>query len=229
MNNSRRTLLETSCSVVLFLAALLVPLAKADLKVSTMSSVEWLVDESRFIVIAEFESENNFDNPEIVRTIKGDADQLRLPIKSDETTNKSCGAYGCGKVRLLYMKDDSTVLDCVRLARPKSVDPNLNLSVYGVTQFGELLLSESALYRAIDVRARTMKNPTLDMVSKHVPLAPVNFPLNASNELFALRVQATPVYDNSGSIHGDAWKATWNVQSVRDAAARAIQFIKENP
>ena len=97
---------------------------------------------------------------------------------------KSCVPPSNGPVRLLFIRGFSQLLQAVSLGREMSFraidwkkytllyvpEPSFGIlpTLYGVTQFGDLLLTESSLYNAIDTRMKTVQVPVKLLTNPHV-------------------------------------------------------------
>lgn len=272
---------------LLLLSSLLAPHARADLNICKMYSVEWLVDTSDAIAIVRFDSDEGFVNPQVVKTLKGDSKALRWPMSPVEDKATYLKSQAGGKLRLLFVRGQSALVQSIQLARHRDdSSPSVFGTIYGVTQYGELLLSESSLYKGIEQRLRAaktnsvarMRKDTSSLSADKFPIVlgatPWTFPLENAGEMYLIRVpsdedrrdhflellkdgdsvekifaieelsrmrdlkahaavraatqceRATTIYHNS--VVGQEVDE-WNVQSVRDAAFRAVQFIDENP
>jgi hypothetical protein len=152
--------------------------AMADLDTRIMYSVEWLVDESDTIVIVRDSQNPEQNNPNVIKCIKGKVDSIVWPLTPLLTRwpdYKNCVPPSAGPVRLLFIRKSSLLLQSVSLGRNKTIpaigwnefftqhDPipiaGIHSTLYGVTQYGDLLLTESALYAAIENRMKMPRTP----------------------------------------------------------------------
>jgi len=142
----------------------------ADYNVSKIRTVEWLVDNSDVIVVVLGGNEECKGEPAtIVQTLKGDASNIVYPLQ------KSSGGQGFsrwepnsrGPARLVFIRGKFELLQAIKLARPI---PNLNVErnainvgrrTFGVSQYGDLLLTETALFDAIVLRLKRRRGQTL--------------------------------------------------------------------
>lgn len=152
-----------------------------DLSRSTLLSIDWLVDESSVIVVARFpdaENKNEFAGrrieakPELIRTIKGSFEDLQWPLEMpfEIQLGQHAGPPVGGRVRLLFIRGTSELLQSVKLGRDYNFPPTLWDKWHGITQFGEMLLTESALYHAIDERLQAQR-PSAPNTLIHVDIS----------------------------------------------------------
>lgn len=172
--------------------------SNADLNMYKIYSVEYLVDISDAILIARFDNEDGYVNPKIVKIIKGNSKDLAWPLFPEEGDATFMSWIGKGKERLLFVRGHSQLVQAIGLARQKSINQtDLYRTVFGVTQYGELLLTESSLYKCIDERLRATKTPIIPSrrnYSMRSGLAVVygetseDFPLTNDSEIHCLVV-----------------------------------------
>lgn len=233
-------LLSIASTVVLLVASQ--HPAQADLNCYCLFSVEWLVDESSVIVVARFPNEQNEfyktdgtvpSKPEYIRALKGNISDLTWPLALAKDSNPHSNSYrylspdNTGHIRLLFIRGRSELLEMVRLGRPRTSE--LSLNYYGVTQYGELLQSESSLYRAIDQRVQIDRKPIADSFDEID--VPHDFLLQSHSEYYSLRV---PV-DEGRRDHflqllsgGDAAEKVYSIrQLARMNDLRAHAAIRE--
>lgn len=165
-------------SVVLVVTTLVSSRAKADLDTRIMYSIEWLVDESDTIVIVRDPQNPGEGNPKVIKCIKGNEASIVWPltlIKTRWPDYKNCVPPSDGPVRLLFIRGSSLLLQEVSLGRKRAIpairwseffskhDPipiaGISQTLYGVTQFGDLLLTESSLFEAIEARLKSVRVP----------------------------------------------------------------------
>lgn len=200
--------------------------AMADLDTRIMYSVEWLVDESDSIVIVRDSQNPGQDHPTVIKCIKGKEDSIVWPLTPLLTRwpdYKNCIPPSTGPVRLLYIRKSSLLLQSVSLGRKKTIPPigwnefltqhdpipiaGIHSTLYGVTQYGELLLTESSLYAAIENRMKMTRTPIKVRthsyaINEHNSLeadlqksdksayssTPYQFPLNHTAEIYSIIV-----------------------------------------
>ncbi|QDU89084.1 hypothetical protein Pla175_34230 [Pirellulimonas nuda] len=135
---------------------------RADLNAWTIRTVEWLVDSSDTIAIYTT-TDDEIALSQVVRVLKGDAGGIELPLKeSPSTSGQLWQPRSGGPARLVYVRGKSELLQEVRLARPRwGPDAvRLDYAVYGVSEFGELYLTEERLLAAISDRvAKSQARP----------------------------------------------------------------------
>lgn len=200
--------------------------AMADLDTRMMYSVEWLVDESDTIVIVRDAQNPEQDHPKVIKCLKGKVDSIVWPLSPLLTRwpdYKNCVPPAAGPVRLLFIRKSSLLLQSVSLGRKKTVpaigwnefftqhDPipiaGIHSTLYGVTQYGELLLTESSLYGAIEDRIKLSRNPIQVRTHSYAineqnsleadlkesdkfaySTTPNQFPLNHTDEIYSIIV-----------------------------------------
>lgn len=165
--------------MVWFFAATASDNAMADLDSRIMYSIEWLVDESDTIVVVR-DAPNQADAlPEVIKCIKGNAASIKWPLTPMTTRwpdYKNCVPPSTGSVRLLFIRESSLLLQAVSLGRPGDIPAigwteffthhegvplaGIHSTLYGVSQFGDLLLTESSLHAAIDARLKLNRIPS---------------------------------------------------------------------
>lgn len=180
--------------------------ARADLNQLYIYTVEWLVDNSDAIVIirAPHPMPDNggvLADSLVVKQLKGGA----------YTQNQRIGRLGSyhhrpgyswfhpkseGVTRLLFIKDDK-LLQAVSLDRHNKLGayPSWQEAIFGVSQFGELLLNSSDFLRAIRSRIEEGPGTTLGRKGTHVAyegvVAPPSFPLETNGETYVMVVPIT--------------------------------------
>lgn len=222
-----RTLATNHLSLSVCLTAVLFPArAMADLGTRMMYSVEWLVDESDTIVIVRDAQNPEQDHPTVIKCLKGKVDSIVWPLAPLVTRwpdYKNCVPPAAGPVRLLFIRKSSLLLQSVSLGRKKTVpaigwnefftqhDPipiaGIHSTLYGVTQYGDLLLTESSLYAAIEDRIKLSRTPIQvrthsyaineqnsletdlkDSDKSTYSSSPNHFPLNHTDEIYSIIV-----------------------------------------
>ncbi|MFO0941765.1 MAG: hypothetical protein U0930_13495 [Pirellulales bacterium] len=273
--------------LTLLLLALLGQSTYADLNVYKMYSIEFLVDTCDAVCVARLDREDSQDHPQIVRMIKGDSSNIRLPLTPVGPDPTFLGGACQSKLRLFFVRKKSELVHSIDLARRKDINssPSIYSTLYGVTQYGELLLTESSLFKCIEDRlgaekTKPIPNRRTYQMKFAVPGETVNlgetaenFPLANDSEMYTLvvpsdtarrdyflellkkgdavekifaigelsslrdaeseaAVRAAVQIQNVRTIYRyEAGKEVceWNVQTVRDVAKRAVQFLDANP
>lgn len=229
-----------------------------------MMSVEWLVDQSDVIAIVR--EHQNPNEHTVLKTIKGQSESvdwssIRPEVRSgflDPPSEISWFRNHDQKVRLLFVhvvRGRGELLQSVSVERggslgtvSKSTHPDykpyprlgVETKLYGVTQFGELLLTEAQLLRAIGNRmnASCEPLPLRPGCGKHLGgegelsarYASEQFPLNNDDEVYYLVVP----YDTSRRDHflaelqnGDAAEKLYAIRELAvfrdESAAKAIE------
>lgn len=193
-----------------------------------MLSIEWLVDESDVIAIV-LDKETPAEQ-KVLKTIKGRSESvdwhnlemasgdgfLAPPSRIPRNLNHK------ERVRLMFIRGRGELLQSVSLERSENIAsvnqtshpdykpyPRLGVEtkLYGVTQYGELLLTESKLFRAIEDRMKIANRPIplRPNCGKHLGgngalparYAPESFALNNDDETYYLVVP----YDASRRDH----------------------------
>lgn len=191
-------------------------------------SIEWLVDESDVIAIVL--EKQTLTEQKVLKTIKGRSESIdwhNLEMASGDgfLTPPSQIPRNLNhkeRVRLMFIRGRGELLQAVSLERSESIAsvnqtthpdykpyPRLGFEtkLFGVTQFGELLLTESKLFRAIEDRVKIAHRPIplRPSCGKHLGgdgalparYAPESFPLNNDDETYYLVVP----YDASRRDH----------------------------
>jgi hypothetical protein len=128
---------------------------KADLNQHCIRTTEWLVDNSTVIAVVREPHHGAGGKSTVLRTLKGDATQIVWPLK--ESPFDGYDYYGPpshGPVRLVFVRETSELLAGVKLGRGQVHEPRIHDVLYGVTQYGQLLLTESDLFAAIAAQLR---------------------------------------------------------------------------
>jgi hypothetical protein len=177
----------------------------ADLNQRYIYTTEWLVYNSDHIVVAEFEGDSVVENGRIKQVLKGDGKTIRWPLIQPEFHGYGTLAPPAGgRFRLLFVKDESTLLQSVQLDRQQQVDtPTFWDVLYGVDGDGRLILSQTELFRSIRDRMSEPFAPLLKLrnrpqgkhfafVSGHTKRsgisAPRQFPLEFNRDTYVLLV-----------------------------------------
>lgn len=193
-----------------------------------MMSIEWLVDESDVIAIV-LEKQTPAEQ-KVLKTIKGrsesvDWHNLQMANRDGFLTPPSQIPRNLNhkeRVRLMFIRGRGELLQSVSLERSENIAsvnqtshpdykpyPRLGFQtkLYGVTQFGELLLTESKLFRTIEDRMKFAHQPIplRPNCGKHLGgdgalparYAPESFALNNDDETYYLVVP----YDASRRDH----------------------------
>lgn len=232
-----------------------------------MMSIDWLVDESDVIAIV-LEKQNPIEQ-KVLKTIKGRSEAVDW--KNIQITNRAGFLEPPSKiprnlnhkeqVRLLFVRGQGVLLQAVSLERSESITsvnhsthpdykpyPRLGIEtkLYGVTQFGELLLTESQLFRAINDRMKIAHQPIplRPSCGKHLggegalPArnAPESFPLNNDDETYFLVVPFDHIRrDHFQSLlaNGDAEEKLYAIRELAilddEAATHTIEQAANCP
>lgn len=178
--------------------------AAADFSQIWMFSVEWLVDNSDVIAVVNYPQgrspQSDDADPEILQSIKGDGETLRWPL----TPLKEKGHYSQkivqlgprdNSVRVVFGRGPSTLLQEITLVREMEFFHGpvpLQEMVYGVSQTGELFMTQADLMRAIKNRMEVGPEQPVEVFkergSEKEVWAPSWFPLNSTKEVFMLTV-----------------------------------------
>ncbi len=144
-------------------AAVLAPgAACADLYVTPIRSVQWLVDHSATICVAQYEPDmptaGSADGPapRVTKVLKGTGDAVRFPLRTHRVGEYWRPPHRGFASRLLFVSAEGELLAAVGLNRPTphanrppADAPALREVVYGVSEYGDLYLTEPDLFRAI--------------------------------------------------------------------------------
>lgn len=213
-----------------------------------MLSIEWLVDESDVIAVVRVkQSPKEYT---VLRTIKGKPESIDWSVVRFEKRvgffePPSLGSFredDGERARLLFVRGKGELLQSVSLERSDFIEsvnktthpdykpyPRLGVEtkLYGVNQFGELLLSESKLFRAIEDRMKTVCEPVLLRagVGKYLGgegelsarYADDSFPLNNDDEIYYLVVPydtGRRDYFLSQLLNGDAAEKLYAIREL---------------
>jgi hypothetical protein len=196
--NARTKPFAAAVVAALTTVAILAPadVARADLELCCIRTVEWLVDNSTFIAVVRDPADGE-KRPTALQTLKGDADRVSWPLKRPEHIgNFVYEPPGKGPFRLIYVRE-GVLLQAVQLGRVQSDIPDVRDVLYGVTQYGRLLLTESQLRDAIDARLRSGPGQAVERrgndwhARQGRVAAPLEFPLECGPETFQLIVPFT--------------------------------------
>ena len=169
----------------------------------TILTTEWLVDHSSVICIAEFDDAKSRETDSfrhVVRTFKGNAKTLKWPLKREEDFVKYnyFGPSDRGKLRLLFVGENSQILQAVELGREQSrYDLYLSDVFYGTDQYGQLHLTESSLIHSIrnhlnaPPSKRLPQRRTATFFDRSGVSAPPYFPFETNHETYVLIVNFT--------------------------------------
>lgn len=169
----------------------------ADYNSSRIRSVEWLVDNSSVIaVVLSEKGVTESPSPRIIRVMKGDTDKIRFPLRRPAWDGSTYWhPQWDGPAQLIFVRGESELLEVVKLARPvPNEDLTLHELTYGVSQFGDLHLTENGLLSAIDERCKKSVGESLGSAPESdidVGIAvqpPKDFPLETTNDTYQLVV-----------------------------------------
>ena len=226
------------CLVSLMMLTSFSSLANADLHQYYIRSVEWLTANSDIIVVVHEGASDNKDQRAIRLTLKGDRTRIKWPLKPVKL--KGFNLYAppdAGAVRVLFIRGRSELLQAVQLDRDQVVQtPTIHDVFYGVTQYGELILSESALIDAIQSQtkapvSRQLRQRKTSWSSPHFARsgvsAPNSFPLESNGQTFVLIVPLNEsrrdhfVKKLQNGNASERLHAIWELSQYDDAKAMA--------
>lgn len=153
--------------VALAACASLASQAVADLEGRHIGSIEWLVDNSDVVAIVKYPQEGNQGLPTVVRALKGDEKRLDRPLEYPPYSRSFPSFSSNGSASLIFVQGSSKLLAEIAIARPtpEGYSPKIEDIYYGVTQYEEVLLTQSAFLRA--VASRIQSGPGQVLPSKH--------------------------------------------------------------
>lgn len=169
----------------------------ADLYVYRIKTVEWLVDNSDVIAVVRDSGDVAGTRPVILSAMKGNSDSIKWPLQNDKSGSEVYGPKSDGPVRLIFVQGNSTLLAAVALGRELPIlKPTIHDIFYGVTQYGDLILTPSRLLQAVQTRIHTGPGKPLahkpqSSTADDAAWAPAEFPLEASDEIYLLIVPFT--------------------------------------
>lgn len=176
----------------------IVNVGRADISQFCLRSTEWLVDNSDIIAVVREPGKGKGDQHTVLRTLKGDADRIVWPLKGSRFDGyEYYEPPSNGVVRIVFVRGSSELLQAVSLGRYHMNAPAIREVLYGVTEYGQLLLTESDLFRTIDARLRS---PPAQPVfrkknSRHYDRSGIeassDFPLGCADEEYVLIVSFT--------------------------------------
>lgn len=192
-------------SLLLVLTTLLVWSAGSQLHADyyqyRLFTVEWLVDNSDVIAVLWDKDEGGTAE---IRNIKGDAKRLSPLQKVSRDGYDIWDPPSGGPVRLVFVRGKSELLQEVMLSRivTNNGDPTVREIIYGVDEYGNLLLSETALFQAIAARLKigpghfSRIHRSATWVKRFGPRgaavhAPSDFPLETSESTYVMIVPFT--------------------------------------
>jgi hypothetical protein len=142
----------------------------ADYNAHHIRTVEWLVDNSDIIVVVVGGDEEKKQKPtKIIRTLKGDANEIVYPLQNSwGSPNWTSWPFVCqGPARVLFIRGKYEILQSIKFVRPipnplaERTILHVDRRTYGVTQYGDLLLTETSLLDAIEKRLKEGPSQTL--------------------------------------------------------------------
>lgn len=163
---------------------------------SVLYSVEWLVDESNVIIIAEYADEETDAKPKILRTLKGQPEVVQWPLTKTLLRADALRPGSAGRIRLLFIRGNAELLQSVQLNRGYTREPSIREAFLGVSQFGTLFLSETDFLRAIKRRVRGPRTATVARYQNIYEIKPEEgwiastseFPLETGEDYFSIMV-----------------------------------------
>lgn len=166
----------------------------ADLNQSMIRTTEWLVDHSEIICVVKFDVRART----VLRTIKGRSNQIEFPLSGPESNGYHYfGPPDKGHVRLLFIAKNGDLLQAVELGRSQWAVPSLHDVYFGVSQYGEVYLTESQLLSAIHRQLLAPPSPPVARrkssthFSRSGIEAPARFPFESGSETYVLIVDFT--------------------------------------
>ncbi len=163
---------------------------------SVLYSVEWLVDESNVILIAEYADEVTDVKPKILRTLKGQQEVVQWPLTKAILRAGALQPDSAGRIRLLFIRGTAELLQSVKLNRDYTREPSIREAFLGVSQFESLLLSETDFLRAVKQRVRAPRTATVARYQNIYQIKPEEgwttstneFPLQTGEDYFSIVV-----------------------------------------
>lgn len=128
---------------------------RADVYQYVIPTVEWLVDNSDVIAVVREPQGNTKLPPTVLRTLKGAPTTIKWPLKRVDYGSQVYLSPHDGSVRLIFVQENSRLLCAVTLGRVLPRNQGIRDRYYGTTEHGQLLLTESGLYDAIDARLKS--------------------------------------------------------------------------
>lgn len=201
-----RNLQANIAAVVAMLCVGWSSIARADLNERYIITVEWLVDHSDSIVVVRAPTTRSIDADDltkftVIEQLKGDKYEKDREVGKLEFSEPRIGQGAFrpkweGITRLLFIEENE-LIQSVGLERHNKFDqyPTWEEAVYGVSQYGELLLSSSELFRA--VRIRIEEGPGKPLLrfganaNRQGVRAPQTFPLETNGVTYVLAVPIT--------------------------------------
>lgn len=171
--------------------------AVADLEGRHIGSIEWLVDNSDVVAIVKYPQEGNQGPPTVVRALKGDTERLDTPLEYPPGSPTFTSFSSNGSASLIFVQGSSKLLAEIAIARPtpEGYSPEVEDIYYGVTQYEEVLLTQSAFLRAVASRIQSGPGQLLPSKHKHhkderhFPLRPKQgFPIGAAEVDYTILV-----------------------------------------
>ncbi len=98
---------------------------------SVLYSVEWLVDESNVILIAEYADEVTDVKPKILRTLKGQQEVVQWPLTKAILRAGALQPDSAGRIRLLFIRGTAELLQSVKLNRDYTREPSIREAFLG--------------------------------------------------------------------------------------------------
>ncbi|WP_166826752.1 hypothetical protein [Thalassoroseus pseudoceratinae] len=170
--------------------------AFADLNQYRLRTIEWLVDNSDTIGVFQVDETKP---PAVLHTFKGDAANIEYPLAPPKFDGYLYFSRMVeGPIRLRFIRGTSELLEEIEIGRRSPIDfPTLLDVYYGVTQYGNVVLSERVLLETLSGRLRAKTGPTIDPnprvahARKSGVVAHSDFPLESGGETFVLIVPFT--------------------------------------
>lgn len=187
-----RSLLQCVVSLAFFGAA-----ASADLYQVRIQTVEWLVDNSDVIAVFHVAEDGRF--AKTFKVLKGDAQTVSFPLKpTDQGGYQYLKQPVSGEIRLCFIRGRKELLQEVDLAREALTNgPSLSRVTYGVSQYGEILLTQRALFQSIIERVKSGPGISVKRNDRRIQArasgvdASWTFPLESGDHTYVLIVPFT--------------------------------------
>lgn len=168
-----------------------------DLYQPYVRTVEWLVDNSDTILVYQRSVDGQTQTP--VRSFKGDASAVSFPLKSMKRDGRDyLQKRAKSSIRLAFIKAPNQLIFETDLARESVMShPGLFRVLYGVSQYGELIVTQQSLFAAIRNRVENgpgtilARNPRRPHTGSSGTEAPRDFPFESSDFTYVLLVPFT--------------------------------------
>lgn len=171
--------------------------ATADLYQPYVRTVEWLVDHSDTILVYQISQDGQ--SYAAVRSFKGDVSEIKFPLKPPIHDGRDyLQKPAKGNFRLAFIKATNQVIFETDLARePVMAHPGLFRILYGVSQYGDLIVTQQSLFASIRKRVKDgpgdlfTRNKRRPHTSHSGTEAPRDFPFESGDYTYVLLVPFT--------------------------------------